>query len=56
LNAVSSRVIEDGIDVALQLGSLQSSSLISRRMLGMHHLACAAPDYWGGPNNGACTV
>ena len=45
LNPVSGRVIEDGIDAAIQLGSLPSSSLISRRVYRTHHLACAAPAY-----------
>lgn len=45
LNPVSGRVIEEGIDAAVQLGSLPSSSLISRRIYATDHLACAAPAY-----------
>lgn len=45
LNPVSGRVIEEGIDAAVQLGSLPSSSLISRRIYTTDHVACAAPAY-----------
>jgi LysR family transcriptional regulator for bpeEF and oprC len=45
LNPSSGRLIEDGIDVALQLGTLASSSLIARRVHSMRHLPCAAPSY-----------
>jgi LysR family transcriptional regulator for bpeEF and oprC len=45
LNPGSGRLIEEGIDVAVQLGTLPSSSLISRRVHRMHHLACASPEY-----------
>jgi LysR family transcriptional regulator for bpeEF and oprC len=45
LNPGSGRLIEAGIDMAVQLGTLPSSSLISRRVHRMHHLACAAPAY-----------
>ena len=45
LNPVSGRMIEDGIDAAIQLGSLPSSSLISRRVHSTAHVACAAPSY-----------
>ena len=45
LNPSSGRLIEDGIDVAVQLGSLPSSSLIARRIYSMTHIACASPAY-----------
>jgi LysR family transcriptional regulator for bpeEF and oprC len=45
LNPVSGRVIEEGIDAAVQLGSLPTSSLISRRIYATDHVACAAPSY-----------
>ena len=45
LNPVSGRVIEGGIDVAIQLGALPSSTLIARKVHGMRHLACATPGY-----------
>ena len=45
LNPSSGRLIEDGIDVAVQLGSLPSSSLIARRIYSMTHITCASPAY-----------
>ena len=45
LNPGSGRLIEEGIDVAIQLGTLPSSSLIARRIHTMRYLACAAPAY-----------
>ncbi|GAC1339160.1 MAG: LysR family transcriptional regulator [Acetobacteraceae bacterium] len=45
LNSASGRVIEEGIDVAVQLGTLASSTLISRKVYAFRHLACATPTY-----------
>ena len=45
LNPVSGRVIDEGIDVAIQLGALPPSRLISRKVHAMRHIACAAPAY-----------
>lgn len=45
LNPVSGRVIEEGIDVAVQLGTLAPSTLISRKVYAVRHLACATPAY-----------
>lgn len=45
LNPVSGRVVEEGIDVAIQLGAIPSSALIARRIHTTRHLACATPGY-----------
>ncbi|MDQ8729195.1 LysR family transcriptional regulator [Bradyrhizobium sp. LHD-71] len=45
LNPSSGRLIEGGIDIAVQLGTLPSSSLIARRVYRMRHIACASPGY-----------
>jgi LysR family transcriptional regulator for bpeEF and oprC len=45
LNPSSGRLIEGGIDIAVQLGNLPSSSLIARRIYRMRHIACASPGY-----------
>jgi LysR family transcriptional regulator for bpeEF and oprC len=45
LNPSSGCLIENGIDVAVQLGSLPSSSLIARRVYNMDQVACASPGY-----------
>lgn len=45
LNPSSGGLIEGGIDIAVQLGDLPSSSLIARRVFRMRHIACATPSY-----------
>src|SRR5436190_9528362 len=39
------RLIEGGIDIALQLGALKDSNLISRKLCNTRYVACASPDY-----------
>src|SRR5262245_57372387 len=46
--AVSDRLvnlIEEGFDVAIRVGELQDSNLISRRLASSHLVVCAAPAY-----------
>ncbi|MCE2572792.1 LysR family transcriptional regulator [Motilimonas eburnea] len=38
-------VVDDGFDVALRIGHLQSSSLIARNIAPIRLVLCAAPDY-----------
>lgn len=38
-------LVEERVDLAIRIGSLQSSSLIARRLASMHLLVCASPDY-----------
>lgn len=44
-------LIEEGIDVAVRLGTLQDSSLIARRLTTAQFNLVATPDYW--PRTGA---
>jgi molybdate transport repressor ModE-like protein len=39
------RIAEEGIDVALQVGPLEDSGLIARKLDDIHLVVCAAPDY-----------
>jgi DNA-binding transcriptional LysR family regulator len=45
LDSVASSLTERGIDVAIQLGDLESSSLIARKIYVTRKVACASPDY-----------
>lgn len=38
-------LVEERVDLAIRIGSLQSSSLIARRLASMYLLVCASPDY-----------
>ncbi|MEC7815782.1 MAG: LysR family transcriptional regulator [Pseudomonadota bacterium] len=38
-------MVEEGFDLAIRVGRLQSSSLISRRLTGTHLRVCASQDY-----------
>lgn len=39
------RLVEGGIDIAIQLGDLKDSNLISRKLCNTRYIACASPDY-----------
>ena len=39
-------LVEEGIDVALGVGELEDSSLITRHLMECRFVVCAAPDYW----------
>jgi LysR family transcriptional regulator for bpeEF and oprC len=54
LNPGPRRLAEGGIDVALQLGDLKDSNLISRKICMTQYIACASPSYiarHGAPNH-----
>lgn len=38
-------ILEEGFDIALRIGNLQSSSLVARRIAPVRLALCAAPDY-----------
>lgn len=38
-------IVEEGIDIALRIGQLKSSSLIAKRITGIKIAICASPDY-----------
>ena len=47
-------IVEDGIDIALRIGDLKSSSLIAKKIAPIRLVICASPDYLasnGTPNN-----
>ncbi|PSW06764.1 LysR family transcriptional regulator [Photobacterium lipolyticum] len=47
-------IVEDGIDIALRIGELKSSSLIAKKIAPIRLVICASPDYLksnGTPNN-----
>ena len=39
-------MIEEGVDIAIQLGKLKDSNLIARRLSSSRLIACASPDYF----------
>jgi LysR family transcriptional regulator for bpeEF and oprC len=45
LDPVASSLTENGIDVAIQLGELQPSSLIARKVYRARKVACASPSF-----------
>lgn len=38
-------LVEDGFDVAIRIGRMENSSLVSRRLTGTRLILCASPDY-----------
>jgi LysR family transcriptional regulator for bpeEF and oprC len=38
-------MVEEGVDVLIRIGELQSSSLVARTVLKTSYICCAAPDY-----------
>ncbi|MCW8995297.1 MAG: LysR family transcriptional regulator [Psychromonas sp.] len=38
-------IVEEGIDIALRIGQLKSSSLIAKRLTAIRIVICASPDY-----------
>lgn len=38
-------LVQEGIDLAVRIGALPSSSLVARRLTAIHHVVCASPAY-----------
>ena len=47
-------LVEDGIDLAIRVGNLKDSRLISRKIASLSHVICASPDFLKG--HGPITV
>ncbi len=47
-------IVEEGFDLAIRIATLQSSTLVSRKLTSTRLMACASPAYlaaWGAPTN-----
>jgi len=45
MNDKAVNLIEDGYDISIHAGGLQNSSLISRKLMPLHSVICASPQY-----------
>jgi DNA-binding transcriptional LysR family regulator len=45
LNDRTVNLLEEGLDLAIRIGMLADSTLMTRRLATVHHIICASPDY-----------
>mgnify|MGYP000132328074 CR=1 FL=1 len=39
-------LVEEGLDLAIRIGTLEDSSLMARKLASVRHVVCASPSFW----------
>ena len=39
-------LVEEGLDLAIRIGTLEDSSLMAKRLASVRHVVCASPSFW----------